>query len=469
MAVVIGGLCPHPPIMVPAVGQGKESVLADTQQAILELGRRIAKIGAKRLIWITPHGPVFGDGIAININPKIKGNLGRFGAPEESFQLETDLQLALAIQTVAQDKGLVVAPLDTKTAAAYGVDIALDHGIMVPLHFLQRMVNIALPVVVIYMGLLPYEDLYCFGMAVQEAVQAQGEKTAVLASGDLSHRLTPDAPAGYHPQGLVFDKQVGQCLEKTAIMELVHLDQNLVEQAGECGLRPIIMMMGALEGYKVQGEVLSYEGPFGVGYMVASLTPGEADPWHTYYPRMKQQREEKAAQRRAQESYLPALARRSLTYYLQEGQEMPAEGEEVPAAFCGQAGVFVSLKKDGHLRGCIGTISPQQTSIIKETIYNAISAGVKDSRFHPVRLEELDELEISVDVLGQPQPVKDIKDLDPVKYGVIVRSGQRSGLLLPHLEGIDDPKEQIAIAKQKAGIGSEEPVEMERFEVVRYT
>ncbi|NLA12601.1 MAG: AmmeMemoRadiSam system protein A, partial [Firmicutes bacterium] len=140
----------------------------------------------------------------------------------------------------------------------------------------------------------------------------------------------------------------------------------------------------------------------------------------------------------------------------------------LPEELAPPAGAFVSLKKGGELRGCIGTVEPVRRSLAEEIIANAVSAGVKDPRFSPVRLEEIAELTVSVDVLLPPERIAGPAELNPEKYGVIVRSGYRSGLLLPALEGIETADEQIAIARRKAGIGPREPVELYRFEVRRY-
>ncbi len=133
-----------------------------------------------------------------------------------------------------------------------------------------------------------------------------------------------------------------------------------------------------------------------------------------------------------------------------------------------RAGVFVSLKKHGELRGCIGTFEPTQPNVALEITHNAISAAIRDPRFPPVRPDELPELSYSVDVLTKPEPVADTKDLEPKRYGVIVESGGRRGLLLPDLEGVDTVEHQLSIARQKAGIGEGEPVKTYRFEVKRY-
>ncbi|HAA80969.1 MAG TPA: AMMECR1 domain-containing protein, partial [Thermoanaerobacter sp.] len=133
-----------------------------------------------------------------------------------------------------------------------------------------------------------------------------------------------------------------------------------------------------------------------------------------------------------------------------------------------RAGVFVSLHKDGELRGCIGTVVPQRKNIAEEIIKNAISAGFEDPRFEPVEEYELKDIEYSVDVLTPPQPVKSKQELNPKKYGVIVRKGYRSGLLLPDLEGVDTVEEQISIALRKAGISPDEDYTIEKFEVERH-
>ncbi len=169
----------------------------------------------------------------------------------------------------------------------------------------------------------------------------------------------------------------------------------------------------------------------------------------------------------ASESAPVALARRSLEHYLAGKGYLPTPSG-LPAELQGQAGVFVSLKKRGELRGCIGTFAPTQPDIAAEIIHNAVSAGTQDPRFRPVEAAELPELDISVDILSTPERVDGLAALDPKKYGVIVRRGRRSGLLLPDLAGVDTVEEQVGIAMQKAGIASGEEIELYRFTVTRY-
>jgi AmmeMemoRadiSam system protein A len=164
---------------------------------------------------------------------------------------------------------------------------------------------------------------------------------------------------------------------------------------------------------------------------------------------------------------LVKLAKKSVETYVRDGRIIEAPDPVLPE-MADKAGVFVSLKKHGQLRGCIGTLTPSYESIGAETIANAISAATKDPRFHPVEEKELDEIVYSVDVLSTPEKVDDTKYLNPRKYGIIVVSGKRKGLLLPDLEGVDTVEEQLRIAKIKADILPHEEVELYRFEVKRY-
>jgi len=168
------------------------------------------------------------------------------------------------------------------------------------------------------------------------------------------------------------------------------------------------------------------------------------------------------------ESAYVKLARETIENYIKQGKIItPTLG--LPEEMINQkAGVFVSLKRFGDLRGCIGTFMSTQENIAQEIIKNAISAAVDDPRFSPVNVSELEDLSISVDVLSAPEEVKDISQLDPKKYGVIVSSGYKKGLLLPDLEGVDAVEYQIDIAKRKAGIYPGEKVKLYRFEVKRY-
>ena len=165
---------------------------------------------------------------------------------------------------------------------------------------------------------------------------------------------------------------------------------------------------------------------------------------------------------------LVQLAKDAVELYIREKRTLPVNIDTLPDDLKQHAGVFVCLKVRGMLRGCIGTFQPAEPTIAQETVRNAISAATCDPRFSCIRPEELGSIEYTVDVLTPPEPVDDMRGLDPRRYGVIVQSGNRRGLLLPDLEGVDTAEQQIGIAMQKAGIPPGAPVKLSRFEVRRY-
>ncbi|MDI3281205.1 MAG: AmmeMemoRadiSam system protein A, partial [Bacillota bacterium] len=380
-----------------------------------------------------------------------------------------DRELAAAIREHMEAAGVEVAPLDREAAGYLGVELALDHGALVPLYYLDRG-GVDLPLVSLTMALLPPVQLYRAGLAIREAAAAVGRRVAVVASGDLSHRLIPGAPAGYHPEGARFDREIVEYLRRGDAASILGMDEAYLERAWECGYRPLVMMLGSLDGYAVEPSVLSYEGPFGVGYAVAVWKPIKEDAERALARRLAEEQTRRVEEARRGESAPVALARRAVEEYVRTGRVLaPPDPAQLPPELRGRrAGVFVSIKKHGRLRGCIGTVEPTQPDLAREIIRNAIEAATRDPRFDPVQPEELVDLVYSVDVLGEPERIPDISYLDPRRYGVIVSRGLRRGLLLPDLEGIDTAEEQVAIARQKAGLGPDEEVTLERFEVIRY-
>jgi AmmeMemoRadiSam system protein A len=313
---------------------------------------------------------------------------------------------------------------------------------------------------------------YRLGKIIAQTAKALNRKVVVIASGDMSHKLLSEGPYGFAPEGPVFDEKIQNIVERGNFQELMEISGQFCEEAAECGLRPLVTLAGTLDGRDVDSKVLSYEGPFGVGYLVASFLPlGENSNRHfdVSFEKGERQRLEKE---QSKEDAFVHLARRSLETKIKEHREIGLD--EVPQELLTeelrekQAGVFVTLKKHGELRGCIGTTFPVQKSIGWEILHNAISAGLEDPRFDSVSLEELPFLEYSVDVLGNAETAATMDDLDPVEYGVIVESGYRKGLLLPNLEGVETPEKQVSIALQKAGIPEGEPYTMKRFKVTRH-
>ena len=220
----------------------------------------------------------------------------------------------------------------------------------------------------------------------------------------------------------------------------------------------------------MEARLLSYEGVTGVGYGVATFTVTGPDEDRRFGKQCEDLERIRLAEKKASEDPWVKLARMSLETFVKTGKRLERLPEGLPSEMTEQAaGAFVSLHVHGQLRGCIGTIGPTTENVAWEIVQNAVSACSRDPRFPPVTVAELDSLEYSVDVLGQPEPIASPDQLDVKKYGVIVSCGSRRGLLLPDLEGVDSVEQQIDIAQQKGGISSREKYTLERFEVVRHT
>ncbi len=290
----------------------------------------------------------------------------------------------------------------------------------------------------------------------------------VIGSGDLSHRLKEDGPYGYQKEGPEYDRRIMEVMGKGDFLELLEFSEDFCQKAGECGHRSFTILAGALDGLRVKSERLSYEGPFGVGYGVCVYEAGEEDPSRRFLEQYEEKVRLRLREQREKEDAYVRLARETIECYVRTGCLPKPPGELPKELNERRAGVFVSIKKDGRLRGCIGTIQAVQASIAEEIRHNAVSACSQNPRFSPVRSEELERLSVSVDVLGDTERIASPAELDVKRYGVIVTRGYRRGLLLPNLEGVNTVEEQIAIAKQKAGIREGEEVELQRFEVVRH-
>lgn len=461
-------LMPHPPIMVNEVGRGSEEEIKKTVSSALKVGEEIDALKPDTIVIVVPpHGPAFGDAMSIITEPRITGNLGNFGAGQVKFDFECDMELTGLIIKNCAAKKIPAVPVDEDVYEKYDVPNTLDHGAMVPLYFVNKKYN-SYKLVHITYGLLSNEELYHFGRVVRESIEESNRDVVFIASGDLSHRLTHDAPAGYNSRGKEFDRELVGYLEKTDVEGIMNIDRELIDAAGECGYRSILTLLGVLDGLDMKSEVFSYEGPFGVGYCIGRFNPLGENAANNKVDTFLQAKKERVKNLRQSESDYVRLARESLEYYIRNNEIM-AVPEGLPDEMIERkAGVFVSLKKDGELRGCIGTIGPVQDNIAEEIINNAVSAGVNDPRFYPVEEDELEEIIYSVDVLGETEPVESKDDLDPSIYGVYVRHGRRSGLLLPNLEGIDNVDEQVGVALKKAGISEDEKYTMERFKVTRY-
>ena len=450
MAIVGAFMVPHPPMIVPEVGKGSEKQVSATTAAYTRVAEEIAALAPETIILSSPHATMYRDYFHISPGSQARGSFGSFRAPEVQFREEYDTELVKTIERIAQGQGF---PAGTKGQR----EPALDHGTMVPLYFIRQVYQ-NFKFVRIGLSGLPLREHYMLGQIIRRAVEETGRRAVYVASGDLSHKLQSYGPYGFAEEGPQYDARIMDVCGRGAFGELFDFDEDFCDRAAECGHRSFVIMAGALDGVAVEATPLSHEDVTGVGYGICTFHPVGPDDSRRFLDAGKESKDP-----------FVRLARASLESYVRQRQVIQVP-EGLPAELTQRrAGAFVSIHKHGQLRGCIGTIAPTRESLAEEIIHNAISASTRDPRFYPVTPDELDDLEINVDVLGEPEEIRSEAELDVKRYGVIVSNGLRRGLLLPDLEGVDTVAQQVAIARQKAGIGARELVKLQRFEVVRHT
>ena len=253
MSILIGCAAPHPPILIPEIGGKSLSEIEATKEAMHKMVEKVASLNPETLIFISPHSPAFSDAIAIKMSAEFEGSFAQFGAFSIKFRVKNDVRMAKAILDEARNLGILMADLSKE---GYEHLEELDHGLLVPLYYLWEKLNI--PVVSLSISYLSYLKHYKLGIAVRNASDRLNKKVAFIASGDLSHRLTSSAPAGYNPRGIKFDLRVKEIMGTGNFRELLKIDESLIGDAGECGLRSFITLGGVFDGYTVRSEVLSY-------------------------------------------------------------------------------------------------------------------------------------------------------------------------------------------------------------------
>ncbi len=433
MSIIASYIVPHPPLIIPEIGKGNESQINKTISSYKNVANEILELEPETIIISSPHTKCFMDYFFVSSSDSMRGDFSSFGAESVSFNESVDIELADEICSLSHNENF--------PAGSVKDDILLDHGTMVPLYFIREVFSKA-KILVVGLSGLSHDAHFHFGEIISKAVEKLNRRVVFIASGDLSHKLQSYGPYGFSEDGPKYDKRLINVLEESNLSRLLEFDKEFLVRAAECGHSSFIIMAGAWNKRSVESKFFSYEDVTGVGYGIWSFLPKVDE--------------------------CVSLAKSSIEYYVKNRKKMEMPDNVSEELLFNKNGVFVSIHKFGNLRGCIGTFLPQQDNIAEEIIVNAISAATEDPRFPEITIDELDDLEINVDVLTEPEKIDSKDELDPKKYGVIVRNGFRRGLLLPDLEGVDTIDEQILIAKRKCGIKPEEDVLLERFEVVRH-
>ena len=458
MSIIAAYMVPHPPMIIPQIGRGREEQIQETIDAYRSVAREIASLEPETIIISSPHSVMYSDYFHISPGKNAAGDFSNFRARDVRFQETYDEELVTRICSLSDAEDFPAGTLGER-------DRTLDHGTMIPLYFIRQFYS---DFQLVRLGLsgLSLVDHYAFGRIIQKAVEDLDRRAVFVASGDLSHKLQSYGPYGYAKEGPQYDARVMDVCSRAAFGELLDFDESFCEKAAECGHRSFVIMAGALDGRAVDARQLSHQDVTGVGYGICSFHPTGIDESRHFLEQNSSEPNNNASP--ASSDPCVQLARASLESYILSRKIIDVPQGLPEDLTARRAGAFVSIHEHGQLRGCIGTISPARSNLAEEIIFNAISASTRDPRFPPIRKDELPFLEINVDVLGEPEDVESEDDLDVKRYGVIVTKGLRRGLLLPDLDGVDTVQQQIAIAKQKAGIASYEKVSLQRFEVVRH-
>ena len=402
MAVTAGFMVPHPPLIVPAIGKGEEQTITDTQEAYRRAAEEIAALRPETIVVLSPHTVMYADYFHVASGHWASGDFGQFRAGQVKLEAEYDTEFVRQLCSLADRESFPLGTLGER-------DRQLDHGVMVPLYFVNQYYD-GYRLVRVGLSGLSLAEHYRAGLLIQKTAEQLGRRTVIIASGDLSHRLKEDGPYGYKEEGPAYDKRIMVTMGRASFGELLEYPESFCEKAGECGHRSFTIMAGCLDRRAVEAHRLSYEGPFGVGYGICTYTVTGTDEARAFLKRYEEKQHRKAVEDKGREDIYVRLARKSLETYIRTGKSLTLSRAE----------------------------------------------------------DELERLVYSVDVLGEPEAITSKEELDVKKYGVIVTKGRKRGLLLPDLDGVDSVEEQIAIARRKAGIREEDEVSLERFEVIRH-
>jgi len=258
--LVFSAICPHPPILIPAIGKDNIKQIKNTVKAMETLEQELYAAKPDVIIIISPHGAMIPDAFCLNLSSHYQANFEDFGDFTTKLEFKASPMLALKIKERVQHELPIILSSSEN----------LDHGASVPLFYLTKHLK-NVEIIPLCYSFLDFDKHFQFGQLLKKEIAKSEKRVAVIASGDLSHALTKDAPAGYSPIGEEFDKELIALLKRKDIPGILKIKPKTIEEAAECGFRSLVILFGIIEEYKYEVEVMSYEGPFGVGYMVANF------------------------------------------------------------------------------------------------------------------------------------------------------------------------------------------------------
>ncbi len=441
----------HAPIVLPDVAGNRARQCMLTTRAMGDAAARLVAHAPDVIAIVSPHAPRHPTRWGIGAESPLRGDFGRFGAEHIGVTLPGAPEAAARVGAEAKEAGLPLREISGE---------GLDHGTLVPLYFVRQAgwdgptLLIALP----YPGSGTEVEM---GRAIARAAERAGQRWAILASGDMSHRLIPSAPAGYHPLAKEFDRSFKACIDAGDLRAACAVDPDLRELAAEDVVDSCTVAAAAVDYQSNGHRTYGYEGPFGVGYLEALLYEQGPPPERG----TSQPSERPSVESRPWRTML-RVARDAIAAKVTHSAFRP---KPLPVPWNAPQGVFVTLRdQHGALRGCIGHIEPLYGTLAEEIAACAAAAATQDTRFARVTPDELPKLSLEISLLGKPELVRDLGTLDPKRYGVVVSAGRARGVLLPDVEGVDTVEEQLRIAAAKGQLPPGRAWTIERFEVQKH-
>ena len=448
---------PHPPAAIPEVGKKTAEQLKTTIDGFLTAAKAIGDLSPDTIIIITPHGPCFNDFFYMPSQKRISGDFSAFGCKKLILGFDNDVELAEIIADHTKSRGLSAGFVDDIIMKKRNIPYDIDHGVTVPLYFIAPYCKTykVLPISVPEMN---EKDLYRFGILLREAIQKSNRNVIVIATGDLSHKHGEE----HGEIGKEFDKTFKKILLDEDVIGFLNFDRKLKENASQCSIDSIRVLLGTLDGFTFIPRILSYEATTNIGYLSAELTCGK--PTESIFVHYLDNRKEMLDK----EAFPLKLVRYAIEEYL-HGVKDPAIPQDTPDEFMDNCGaVFVSLYNNGLLRGCSGTVTPSCPELASEIMQSAIWAASKDPFASPITSGEIDDLSITVDIIHEPEEIINQNELDPAKYGIIVSCKEKSAVMLPNQPRIENIKDQIRAARENAGIHPWHRLKIKRVTVTRY-
>lgn len=427
-------IVPYSPLLLPNIHDEVQDQLQATASAYHQVAKEIGEYHPDTIVIISTKAFGYKDYIHIAPGEQAVGSFAKYDHSEYAIAVEYDTVLVNQICSLAKRNHIPAGK-----RGEHPPD--LDVGTMTPLFFINQYMS-GYRVVRISTSEMDDEQLDRLGQCITAAAEDIDRKIVIIVSGELSKRLSQDSPYGYHKDAAVFDQYIVSSLKDNDLESWNHINFDLKKASAQTILGALHILKGAISDTLFHSSSLSYEAPFGIGWLIASFHNKDRNPYC-------------------------ALARSAMLHYLKHGKSMARIDISDPK-LKQRGGIIISLYIHNKLYAYAGTIHPSYPTIAQEIVHNAILAGFHTSQKAPLSKEQLMRCEIKIHLLSEYEPIFFIEDLN-VKYdGLIVMNNQRQGIVFPNTTGIQTPAEQLATALKKGGIDADEYYTMERFKLEQY-